>query len=108
MSDKPKPWVITYAEFAKYLSEVGRTGKCPVCPHYGDWTFHVLPSSAESGSPVMLLNSIPAYDPAVQEKPLARLAYLAMECPRCAFTQFTSVAAVAKHLGRELPGPTDE
>ncbi|MCY1341523.1 hypothetical protein D9M68_138700 [compost metagenome] len=56
----------------------------------------------------MLVHIIPSYAPNKFEQPLARQGYLAMECPRCGYTQFTGVAAVARFFGRKIPEAFDE
>lgn len=79
------------AQFMQYLADVGRSNKCPVCPHSGEWIFHTTGSNHEHMAVHALRTAIGPGD----HFPMAT-----MECPQCGYLVHTSLVSVIKHFGR--------
>lgn len=77
----------TYHQLMDYLRAVGRSAKCPVCPHEADWIFHTEPDNDN-----MAVYAIPLPN-GTRFMPVA-----CMECPKCGFIQQTSLFAVLEHF----------
>jgi len=96
MADQENPEAITEAdvtftvhEFMQYLANVGRSDKCPVCPHQGEWVFHTTLENEE----VLIVHLIQKASNSQEYTPVAT-----MECPRCGFISQTSLIAVKDHF----------
>ncbi|HTN30064.1 MAG TPA: hypothetical protein VL178_04415 [Pseudomonas sp.] len=77
----------TVSEFMEFLAATGRSSKCPVCPHQGDWIFHTMPDNETV--------AIYAAKHFGMDDGYMPVAY--MECPTCGFLQQTSLFAVMYH-----------
>lgn len=76
-------------QFMQYLADVGRSNKCPVCPHSGEWIFHTTGRNHENMAVHALRTAVGPGD----HFPVAT-----MECPRCGFLLHTSLVSVIKHF----------
>lgn len=79
----------TVQQFMQYLADVGRSNKCPVCPHQGSWEFHT--TLADSNQ--VLVHIVQKAGKSQEYTPVAT-----MECPRCGFISQTSLIAVMLHF----------
>lgn len=79
----------TVQQFMQYLANVGRSNKCPVCPHQGEWIFHTTLADTDR----LLVHIIQNASATQEYTPVST-----MECPRCGFISQTSLIAVAKHF----------
>ena len=102
MEDSNKPEAITEADvtftvqrFMQYLSNVGRSNKCPVCPHQGEWIFHTTLADNDQ----LLVHTIQNASATQEYTPVGT-----MECPRCGYISQTSLIAVVKHFRSKSGG----
>ena len=79
----------TVHQFMQYLAKVGRSNKCPVCPHQGEWIFHTTLADDQQ----ILVHSIQKPGTSLEYTPVAT-----MECPQCGYISQTSLIAVMKHF----------
>lgn len=77
-----KDLVIPMAELVRFLSYVGRSKKCPLCPHEGEWLVH---AHEEDGRQVMNIYTMGDGRENGNVYP-----FVALECPGCGFTPMTS------------------
>ena len=102
MADIDKPEAITEADvtftvrqFMQYLANVGRSNKCPVCPHQGEWIFHTALEDNER----VLVHAVRNAGASSEYTPVAT-----MECPQCGHIIQTSLIAVMKHYRGKVDG----
>lgn len=89
---------ITLSQFKEFLLDVGRSNRCPVCPHVGAWNFYVDKHDQPSD------NALLAVTPVTSEyhsKPDDTYYVLPMECPNCGHMEFTSAHTVLQWLERQ-------
>lgn len=96
MAEIEKPEALTEADvtftvhqFMQYLANVGRSNKCPACPHQGEWIFHTTLADDEQ----ILVHAIQKTGGSLEYTPVAT-----MECPQCGYISQTSLIAVMKHF----------
>lgn len=78
------------SKFMSYLTDVGRSNKCPICPHEGEWIFF---TEMDGEDPSMLIYKLPQALNVENYTPCAL-----MECPRCGFLVHTSLINVHAHF----------
>lgn len=80
---------ISVLEFAKFLSESGRSPECPLCPHTGDWGFH----TDVSDRTMMRVHAVGRPGTFNEYIPVAL-----MDCPNCGFLVQTNLMTVVRHF----------
>lgn len=89
-NEKTRQLRLKASKFMAYLATVGRSNKCPICPHEGEWFFF---TEVEGDDPEMLVYKLQqAFNP--QDYTPCAL----MECPRCGFLVHTSLINVQAHF----------
>ncbi len=88
---------VSYRDVLAFFNHVGRTPSCPVCPHVGNWNFHVEGESFDSGNPVMVFMDIPQISPP-NEEPSNVMRMIALECPQCGHLEFIQAAKILQYL----------
>ncbi|UUC20772.1 hypothetical protein [Pseudomonas asiatica] len=88
-------------DFIRFLTNVGRSSKCPVCPHDGEWLFYIdQTKNTGMASPMAVTDVITKY----AEAPSDTYPVFTMECPNCGFLTYTNANLVVKKLKENSNG----
>lgn len=100
---------IRYTDVLRFFTHIGRSGKCPTCPHHGHWNFHVDAEGPgyDENDPFMIFFTIPAEIPSSPAAERA-LKVIALECPRCGHLEFLQAAHIMRYLQQSKERPTNE
>lgn len=86
---------VTLEQFTQFLTIVGRSSKCPVCPHDGEWLFYIDKSSSSGlDSPMAITDMVTRY----AKSPSDTYHVFTMECPNCGNLAFTNANMVIRKL----------
>lgn len=81
-------------QIKEFLSATSRSDKCPVCPHEGNWLFHVESRDLKDDDNGILM-IVP--HPLRSDDHIALPSFV-LECPKCAYLVFTSLLGVKKYF----------
>lgn len=94
---------VTLERFISYLTNVGRSSQCPVCPHNGNWNFYIDKKDGSGmHSPMAITKMVSTYS----ESPDDTYPVFAMECPNCGHMTYTNAYTVVNKL-KEQEGPDE-
>lgn len=98
---KDQDVTVTLRQFTRFLEDVGRNSKCPVCPHEGVWNFYIDKSNgADMQSPMAVTHMVSSYT----NSPDDTYPVFTMECPNCGHMLYTNAnVVVGKIKPKETP-----
>lgn len=94
----PKEWRITLSQFISFLVKAGRSSSCPVCPHDGEWNFHIDKSLEMGLESCMMITRMDEVSPERLLSERVTHPTFSMECPNCGYMACTSVKKVVEGL----------
>lgn len=100
MAEIPNDWRITLKQFANFLTMVGRSSKCPICPHEGDWNFYIDDTHTRGEESYMLVTMMNVITADGAPDTAGHHGCFSMECPRCGNLVYTSTPVVIATLAR--------
>lgn len=96
--DESKLRPVRFSELISYFNAMGRSTKCPVCPHDGQWHFHAQGSDTPTDDPILIPISLATAPGAPPELANKFMSVLAMECPRCGHLEMLQTARVLQYI----------
>lgn len=89
---------ITLGQFKNFLVAAGRSDRCPVCPHRGEWNFYIDKTESANDSSFMALTpNLSQY----HSQPDDTFYVIVMDCPNCGHMVYTSSKSVLDWLGKQ-------